>query len=643
MRGKVRKSQFIRTYGPGSIFSAGNTSGVVMDLSRASILVDLDDYRIDDDTLSSTVRNVLQGLTREEWRSENIRVFELPGYGEDGEPVFIPRAAYFPGWHLCTNDHDGRGSVLYYYTRNGCPECGNRTPNPVRFIMVCPYGHLDDVQWSEAVHGSRECRDAHFFWITRGSDIEIRCSRCNRYTTLNRIRQDAEEGRLSCTGRFPETGEREECPSNDRAGESPGRENTMRPLILLRNASSVWIGETLTVLAAWPRITEEHRFFLTYQGVRVNALRIFREKCNSDRNTFAEYLKNSFSEFREKLFEYLDRDTEIRASREFSDLFGDNPEEIHEKLAEVVKDISEAQERGTAEIRSFQEVLEREFESLMRGMKEGIPPRILRGSRVHVEIPARIGTPYGRLFFQSVDRLTVYQILLGYRRVHPVRGRFIHTGWNRGRSVWFPAVVLGGEGVFITFREEGEFRLSGGQNTQRWLELYEQVAGGGHEDLYRDVLFRSGREMPVELHPAFVFLHTLSHLLIRSLGALAGYSSTAIRERVYVFPDRDDPLRARGGILLYSASEDEDGALGGLTSFCRNKGAVKKVMKAVHRQVSECSNDPVCAEHRTGRGKFCGASCHACTTASETSCEHRNMWLDRHVVLENISLISDGQ
>ena len=33
---------------------------------------------------------------------------------------------------------------------------------------------------------------------------------------------------------------------------------------------------------------------------------------------------------------------------------------------------------------------------------------------------------------------------------------------------------------------------------------------------------------------------------------------------------------------------------------------------------------------------YIGASCYGCTMNSETSCEHRNMWLDRNILLENI-------
>ena len=48
-----------------------------------------------------------------------------------------------------------------------------------------------------------------------------------------------------------------------------------------------------------------------------------------------------------------------------------------------------------------------------------------------------------------------------------------------------------------------------------------------------------------ELHPLFVWWHTLSHSLIRAISNEAGYSSASIRERVYIEVRGDGT--ARGG------------------------------------------------------------------------------------------------
>ena len=51
-----------------------------------------------------------------------------------------------------------------------------------------------------------------------------------------------------------------------------------------------------------------------------------------------------------------------------------------------------------------------------------------------------------------------------------------------------------------------------------------------------------------------------------------------------------------------------------------------------------CSNDPVCAQHRPGTGDIegrplHGAACHGCALVAETSCEMRNDYLDRALVV----------
>jgi hypothetical protein len=50
-----------------------------------------------------------------------------------------------------------------------------------------------------------------------------------------------------------------------------------------------------------------------------------------------------------------------------------------------------------------------------------------------------------------------------------------------------------------------------------------------------------------------------------------------------------------------------------------------------------CSNDPICAQHAPGRsmeGRWLhGAACHGCALVAETSCEMRNDYLDRALVV----------
>ena len=133
-----------------------------------------------------------------------------------------------------------------------------------------------------------------------------------------------------------------------------------------------------------------------------------------------------------------------------------------------------------------------------------------------------------------------------------------------------------------------------------------------------------------------MLLHTLSHMLIQSLATNCGYPASAIRERIYAEPEGY-------GILLYTGSPDADGTLGGLVQQARH---ITDHLRYAIRTGSLCSNDPICAQHTPvernqggshGR-ELHGAACHGCTLISETSCEMRNEFLDRALVVPVLGL-----
>ena len=86
----------------------------------------------------------------------------------------------------------------------------------------------------------------------------------------------------------------------------------------------------------------------------------------------------------------------------------------------------------------------------------------------------------------------------------------------------------------------------------------------------------------------------------------------------------------RYALLLYTASPDAEGTLGGLVQEARR---IEDHLQHALRTAALCSNDPVCAEHVPGHSMeerwLHGAACHGCTLIAETSCEMRNEYLDR--------------
>jgi hypothetical protein len=66
-------------------------------------------------------------------------------------------------------------------------------------------------------------------------------------------------------------------------------------------------------------------------------------------------------------------------------------------------------------------------------------------------------------------------------------------------------------------------------------------------------------------------------------------------------------------------------------------GALRPHLSAALEEARLCSNDPVCAEHNPSAQHdpmhLQGAACHGCLLIAETSCEQRNDWLDRALVV----------
>src|SRR4029453_13415434 len=119
----------------------------------------------------------------------------------------------------------------------------------------------------------------------------------------------------------------------------------------------------------------------------------------------------------------------------------------------------------------------------------------------------------------------------------------------------------------------------------------------------------------------------------QSLAMHCGYPASSIRERIY-----PDTAGGRFGILLYTGSPDAEGTLGGLVQQARH---IEEHLTSALSAAALCSNDPVCAQHEPGISMeqrwLHGASCHACSLVSETSCEMRNDYLDRALVVPTLA------
>ena len=160
MAQQIRLSQFVITYGPGSIIEGVEgprvipTSDIGLFVSGSPLVPW--DYEISDQRMS-------QGLLN------GSRIFRLPSNAELGVPEsrYVYRTKPFPQWRLCLNSVGHSGDFYVLYQAYSCPVCGNsgrKGREAIRFVKACPKGHLDEVDWYFLAHGNQTgCQQSRWF------------------------------------------------------------------------------------------------------------------------------------------------------------------------------------------------------------------------------------------------------------------------------------------------------------------------------------------------------------------------------------------------------------------------------------------------------------------------------------------------
>ena len=78
-----------------------------------------------------------------------------------------------------------------------------------------------------------------------------------------------------------------------------------------------------------------------------------------------------------------------------------------------------------------------------------------------------------------------------------------------------------------------------------------------------------------------------------------------------------------------------------LRGYSLAKYTHEEILTAALQRAEICSNDPICADHEpdghTGDRATHGAACHSCLLVAETSCEARNLFLDRALLVGTMS------
>ena len=525
------------------------------------------------------------------WKDKGMRIIDgrLASY-LNVDAFYMPRTSFahdipvqsFPRWHVCSNLKCGRlfdaseSFNLEKYLKYGvtCPDCG-RKAYPARFITICEKGHMSDFPWRWWVHhGDTDCKGRLRMYSTGNtstlSDIWVECS-CGARRSMSGATQAQNFEGLSCRGTHP-------FRPNSRS------EHCEKPVIpSQRGASNVYFAVTRSAISIPPWINPLY-------------------------NLIDEHLRD------------------IEQAKKMAVRFGRSEEEglqqiYEEYFSDYARDeFDAAYERRMKNIKEFTEIKRMEYEAITHHNYPTYQSNKKHFKAEEDPLPGYLSRYFSRII--RITRLREVRVLLGFTRVDAPdpdadeQPNIVRL--NKGRDErWLPAVEVNGEGIFI------EFNM---QTLEKWLSnAHVKSISEKYIASYREYCESKGWTIKTDRNAVYVLMHTFAHLLIKQMALSSGYSSSAIRERIY-FGDK------MSGILLYTGSSDKEGSLGGLVELGTAE-QMTTLMCDAFQEALVCTNDPECMNTLPAGKNSNGAACHSCCMISETACENGNRMLDRGLVV----------
>jgi hypothetical protein len=583
--GQVRRSQVITTWGPGALIDLPRQSGIVGGLDTWPKVSDLEE--IADQRLQRKL-GLITGLPEP-------RLYAPPPDSNDPSTPTLGIGVWrFPGWMVVqeTGAGDGRERSRRLVHRRALDERGRIDGADViatRFVRACPRGHVDDLDWYGFVHRGEDGCQGQLWLDERGTggdlgDLTVRCKACGATRGMHEAAEFEGFPLGTCRGSRPwlgGPGTREEC--------------TLPARLLIRTAANAYFPQVMSALS------------LPDQSVGL------------DRVAGELWDELSIVESAAELT-FVKKKPGVSAALAGHD---DN---------EVLAAIARRRGGGAAE-RPVKQV---ELDALLAapaGFGDDVPIdpdfHARRLPDAHWRRSA-LSAPIAAVV--QLHRLREVLALIGFTRFESVtpdvNGEYegdVERADLAAEPSWFPAVENRGEGIFLLLDAEAVGEWLGRTGVQERLERLREGHLAWSQSRKLDRGFPGG---------PYVLLHTLSHLLLQSFAMRCGYPASSIRERIFVDPDG-----GRYGLMLYTASPDAEGTLGGLVGQARE---IEAHLAIALRAAGLCSNDPVCAQHTPGEGMegrhLHGAACHGCALISETSCEMRNDYLDRALVVPTLAV-----
>jgi Domain of unknown function (DUF1998) len=622
---KVSLSQIVGVFGPGAM----------LDLPERSVLVlGLDHWEMfGTGTFKVIEEPRLQRLLHQRLKDDARIVGDRPpelrtppiDAGDPRRPSPAIKATVFPRWFACdaiVGDPPNRRRLSRFqdleppkYLEYKGDDGRRRKASPIRFVCGCEKGHLQDIEWRRVVHqnfrgepgaGAGPCHREMWLEDSGSSadprDTRISCD-CGAFLSLEDLFQP---GRLGpCPGERPWIGERDPDPC--------GSENGLR--LLTRSATNTYFSQVARVISL-PQIVDE-------LARRIATVWSVLSDCRTIEDIRAARRFNP--EVKANLEGYSD--AEILASAQSSPAGGGATAAV---AAEDLK-IAEFQllASGKALIGENSATAHLHAQTLDRALWDPNLDSSLTGVSAVV----------------AVHRLREVACLYGFTRFEPAPlanddledvGLAVSGAALGQNPQWLPAIELYGEGFFVQFSPEA---LANWLIRPAVLDRAQQLQAGATAW----VAAKRARGMTVSANslaererPEYVMAHSLAHALMTEVAIDCGYPASALKERIYVLPRLpDQPIQC--GILIYTATAGNQGTLGGLVEITQR---FSRVLKSALERERLCSGDPVCADHDPVRADedrmLHGAACHGCLLISETSCEARNVHLDRALLVDTV-------
>jgi hypothetical protein len=588
-QGRLRQSQVVTTFGPGSM----------VDLLDHAVLVGGLDFWSHQHGMARLENARLRDRLADMFKDAGL---ELAGHGAFVEPPAGNEQEFsagqgvqvleFPQWFVCQDCRAlVRSDGLELKSGRYRHHCAHRTDKrgadcvPVRFVAACRKGHLSEFPWIPWVHemqGEPRCA-APQLTLEEGetgdfSEVLVKCS-CDLQRPLSQVL--APEARPRCSGERPWLGPnaREECDEKMK--------------LLVRTASNGYFAQVVSALSIPEKGLE------LYEAVR----NCWDVMANATRETLPAF--RTIDRIKQA-FETVSDDELLQEIQRVKD--GKQPAREPIRTAEYKQFTSQPDERPGE--------LPREDDAFFA-----------RRATLADPLPQGIGSIY------LAKKLLELRVQVGFTRLEAatpdLQGEYdigVQTqvlGLNRD---WLPATEVRGEGILIVLDEEA---------VQAWERRPEVLARAKELLAGYDKWMETASYKPPFPGVRFYLLHTLSHLLISAVSLDCGYAASAIRERIYCsLQDEAEPMAA---ILLMTGSSGAEGTLGGLVEQGRR---MREHLRHAYDLGVLCSNDPICAGHSPKGDRaeryLEGAACHGCLYVAECSCERFNRYLDRALAVPTI-------